>query len=79
MAAELIRLCTWEIVAITLYSETLTEARLSLINNYNINDGTDTLYNVTYLQFMDQTVAVNSLAPPPSVVHPNNVKLADSR
>jgi RTX calcium-binding nonapeptide repeat (4 copies) len=31
-------------------------------HNYNINDGTDILYNVEYLRFMDQTVAVNNLA-----------------
>ena len=39
-----------------------TDGSTSVVDkNYNINDGTDTLYNVTYLKFMDQTVAVNSL------------------
>ncbi len=32
--------------------------------------------NVAYLVFMDQTVAVNSLTPPSSVVHQNNLALS---
>jgi uncharacterized repeat protein (TIGR03803 family) len=45
--------------------------------NRNTKDGTDTLYNITYLKFSDQTVAVNSLAPPPVVVHPNHRPVAE--
>jgi hypothetical protein len=37
------------------------------------NEGTDTLYNIQYLMFLDQTVSVNSFAPPPSVVHTNDI------
>jgi Ca2+-binding RTX toxin-like protein len=49
-----------------------TDGSTSVVDkNLSVNDGTDTLYNVTYLQFMDQTVVVKSLAPPPAVVHPN--------
>ena len=36
-------------------------------NGSGYGDGSDTLYNVSYLQFMDQTVAVSSLAAPPPV------------
>jgi hypothetical protein len=33
-------------------------------NNNNVGDGTDTLYNISYLAFTDQTVALNNVAAP---------------
>jgi uncharacterized repeat protein (TIGR03803 family) len=49
-----------------------TDGSTSVVDrNPNVGDGTDTLYNITYLDFTDQKVAVDSLAPPPPVVHPN--------
>jgi hypothetical protein len=55
-----------------------TDGSTSIIDkNRNSNDGTDTLYNITYLKFGDQTVAMNSLAPPPVVVHPNHPPVAE--
>jgi Ca2+-binding RTX toxin-like protein len=35
-----------------------------ICNNKNVGDGTDTLHNIAYLEFMDQTIALSSLAAP---------------
>jgi hypothetical protein len=44
-----------------------TDGSISVVDNGSIySDGADTLYNITYLQFSDQTDSVSRLLPPPS-------------
>ena len=37
-----------------------SDGSISVVDNNHTNDGSDTLYNIAYLQFIDQTVAINN-------------------
>ena len=50
-----------------------TDGSILLVDNGPTDDGIDTLYNITYLQFMDETIAVNSLPQNVVVGTPNQV------